>query len=299
MRFYLMTDLEGVAGVYTWEDRDDVSLENQERRARQRRWLAQEVSAAADGFFVGGATEVIVNDGHGAGFTIDLDCVDPRLDIIHGHERPFWLPYLDETCTATGIVGGHAKARTPNACLCHTMSTVIRDYSFNGISLGEMGLQAAIAGHFGVPFVFVAGDAHACREMEDLIPGVIAVPVKTGLSLFSARTAPPSRAQQMIREGAEAAMKVIDRIKPFRLDTPLLFREERVKPTFDEENAPPYARVIDSHTIEVEVPDIIDLCRKLYHYPPDWRPFEFTPAWRKPWGAENLTKQDKTRHSGD
>ena len=61
MKVYLMTDLEGVAGVYTWENRADESLENHERRCRQRRWLAREVNAAADGVFVAGAHEVLVN----------------------------------------------------------------------------------------------------------------------------------------------------------------------------------------------------------------------------------------------
>ena len=42
MKIYLVTDLEGVAGVCFWENRDDVSLENHERRCRQRRWLAEE-----------------------------------------------------------------------------------------------------------------------------------------------------------------------------------------------------------------------------------------------------------------
>ena len=102
MKFYMMTDLEGVAGVYTWEHRADESPQNHEQRMRQRRWLAKEVSAAADGLYAGGATEVIVNDGHGAGYTMDLDHVDPRIDVITGMERPFWLPYLDATCDATG-----------------------------------------------------------------------------------------------------------------------------------------------------------------------------------------------------
>ncbi len=279
MRFYLMTDLEGVAGVCRWEERDNLTPENEERQARQRRWLAREVSAAAEGLFAGGATEVIVNDGHGAGYTIVLDCLDPRVSIIHGEQRPFWLQELDGTCAATGLVGAHAKAGTPGACLCHTMSTEVRDYSLNGISIGEMGLQAAIAGHYGVPFVFVSGDAHACREMEDLIPGVVTVPVKTGSSLFSARAVPPARAQAMIREGAEAAMKAIGKVRPFKLDSPLLFREELVDPVFDEDNPPPHARVVDPHTIEIEADDVIDLVHKLYGYPREWKPLEFRPAW--------------------
>ena len=147
MKVYLMTDLEGVAGVYQWEGRDDESLENHERRCRQRIWLAEEVSAAVDGLFAGGASEVIVNDGHGAGYTIDLDHLDPRATVIHGQERPFWLPFLDETCASTGLIGAHAKAGTPNANLCHTIRNKIRTWRFYDISMGELGLQAAVAGH--------------------------------------------------------------------------------------------------------------------------------------------------------
>jgi D-amino peptidase len=272
MRIYLMTDLEGVAGVYGWEPRDDESRANWDMRQRQRRWLAQEVSAAVDGFHAGGATHVIVNDGHGAGYTIDLDHIDPRADVINGMERPFWLPYLDDTCTATGIVGGHSKAGTPDGCLCHTMSTPIRNWTFNGISLGEMGLQAAIAGHYGVPFVFASGDLHACREMEALIPGIVTVPVKIGLSRLSALQVPPARAQQLIREGALRAMDAIGKVEPLRLDSPIRFRDERVDPTFDEEQPADGWRILDSHTREIEADDILDLMVRIYNYQPDWRP---------------------------
>jgi len=274
MKCYLMTDLEGVAGVYQWEDRKDQSLENHERRCRQRRWLAGEVNAAVEGFFAGGAAEVIVNDGHGAGYTMDFELLDPRAEVIHGRERPFWLPYLEETCAATGIVGAHAKAGTPNACLCHTMSSAIRGYWVNGVSIGEMGLQALIAGHYNVPFVFCSGDAHACREMEELIPGCVTVAVKTGMSLFSARALAPARARELIRKGAEEAMARIGEVKPLQLGTPILFREERYESSFDHENPPAHSRVIDSHTREIEAGDIIDLMYKLYSYPRDWKPLE-------------------------
>ncbi len=278
MRIYLMTDLEGVAGVFTWENRDDTSLENHERRCRQRRWLAEEVSAAVDGCFRGGATDVIVNDGHGAGYTIDLDHLDSRAWVINGLERPFWLPYLDEGCAATGLVGAHAKAGSEGACLYHTMSTAIRKWTFNGIELGESGLQAAIAGHHGVPFVFVTGDAFACKEIEELIPGVVTVAVKVGLSRTSALQRTPEEARGMIREGAQQAMKLVDEIQPFRLESPILFRDERVEAAFDEEKPPAHSRVLDAHTREIEAEDILDLMYKLYSYPRDWRRFEFAPA---------------------
>jgi D-amino peptidase len=264
MKFYMMTDLEGVAGVYTWEHRADESPQNHEQRMRQRRWLAKEVSAAADGLYAGGATEVIVNDGHGAGYTMDLDHVDPRIDVITGMERPFWLPYLDATCDATGVVGGHAKAETPSGTLCHTMSLGIRNWSFNGISMGEMGLQAAIAGHYGVPFVLATGDLHACKEMEELIPGVVTCAVKVGMSRYSARTMPPARACEAIREAAAHALEAVGEVAPLKLESPITFVDEQVEAKFDEENPPAHSRVINAHTREIIADDIIDLMRKIY-----------------------------------
>ncbi len=271
MKVYLMTDLEGVAGVHTWENRKDESLENHERRCRQRRWLAREVNAAADGFFAAGAAAVLVNDGHGAGYTIDLDEIDPRLEVIHGQERPFWLPHIEQ-CDVTGIVGAHAKAGTPDGCLCHTMSSSVRGYWVNDVSLGEMGLQALIAGHYGIPFVFCSGDAWACREIEALCPGCVTVPVKRGLSLLSARTHPPEKARELIRAGAEHALAATDKVEPFTLEPPLHFRAEMKDPAYDPENPPPNARVADAHTIEIDAADAIDLFAKLYRYPPEWQP---------------------------
>ncbi|MFQ6097222.1 MAG: M55 family metallopeptidase [Armatimonadota bacterium] len=267
MKVYMMTDLEGVAGVYDWENRQDDSHDNFEKRMRFRRLLTGEVNAAIEGLFEGGATQVIVNDGHGAGYTIDFEAIDPRARVIHGHERPFWLPLLDQSCDATCIVGAHAKARTKNACLCHTMSTAIRDYSVNGVSIGEMGLQALIAGHYGVPFTFVAGDEHACVEMEELIPGVATAPVKTGLSPRSAVALPPDRARALIRERAEASMALVRTIEPLDLGKPIRFREEREEPTFDPEKRSDVWRILDCRTREMEVEDIIDLMHRMYGYP--------------------------------
>jgi D-amino peptidase len=273
MKLYLMTDLEGVAGVYQWENRDDASLENHERRLRQRRWLAQEVNAAVDGFCAGGANEVIVNDGHGAGYTIDLEVADPRARYITGKDRPLWLPYLDGSCTATGIVGAHAKAGTPGANLYHTMSSAIREWSFNGLVVGEMGTQALIAGHFGVPFVFCTGDWFACREMEQLVPGCVTVPVKCGLSRLSAFTHTPAKARELIRRGAEQALGRLGTVEPLRLTSPVLFREVTEKPAFDPENPPPHSRVVDSRTREIEGTDILDVLCMIYpSFRRDWQP---------------------------
>ena len=281
MRFYMMTDLEGVAGVTHWEDREDESIFNALRRQRLSRLLTGEVNAAVDGLIAGGFDDVIVNDGHGAGSTMNYEQVDPRAVYMHGLDRPFWLPFLDESCDATGAVGAHARASTPNANLAHTMSGAIRRWSFNGIEVGETGLQALIAGYFGVPFVFAAGDVHLCREMEELVPGCVTVAVKQGTSLLSAVSLAPERARELVREGAERAAEAIGRVEPLTLDSPVVFRDERNEPTWDEEQLGEATRVINAHVREIEGDDLMDVLLKMYpRYERGFKPEQWRPGVR-------------------
>lgn len=62
MKIAIMTDLEGVAGVITYQ-----GWANGDSRyfGQSRTLLAMEVNAAVDGFFSAGATEIVVIDGHG------------------------------------------------------------------------------------------------------------------------------------------------------------------------------------------------------------------------------------------
>ncbi len=283
MRIYIMTDLEGVAGVCQWENRDDDGPWNTQRRTRLSRLLAREVNAAVDGLAEAGFDDIIVNDGHGAGSTIDYEIADPRALYYHGLDRPFWLPFLDETCDATGAVGAHSKARTPDGTLSHTMSSAIRRWSFNDIEVGETGLQALIAGYYGVPFVFAAGDVWLCREIEELCPGCVTVPVKYGTGRHSALTLVPERACEVIREGAQRAAEAIGRVEPLTLESPVLFRDERVEPTWDEETDAEEegVRIINAHVREVEGDDLMDVLMKMYpQYDRDFKPEQWRPGVR-------------------
>jgi D-amino peptidase len=271
MKIYMMTDLEGVAGVTDFEDRATDSHDNHETRMRMRRLLTGEVNAAVEGLFAAGATQVIVNDGHGAGHTIDFEQLDPRAQVIHGHERPVWLPLLDETCHATLLIGGHAKASSPPGVAYHTMSKGVKDWTINGVSIGEMGLQALIAGHFGVPMIFVSGDAHACREIGELIPGIVTAAVKRGLSRRAAVSWPPQKARELIRDGVQQAIQARDRIRPLRLEPPLIFRDERYDESWPRPREDRDVRVLDHNTREIRADGIPDLLHKLYGYPREYR----------------------------
>ncbi|MFP4249819.1 MAG: M55 family metallopeptidase [Armatimonadota bacterium] len=280
MRVYVVTDLEGVAGISQWDPRHQGDTPvTALKRAQFSRLLTEEVNAAARGFFAGGATEVIVNDGHGAGNTMDPELFDPRLRVFHGLDRPSYCTGLDETFDTIASVGTHAKAGTTRGNLHHTMSKDVRDYSLNGISVGETGLQAFLAGYYDVPYVFCAGDEWAVREMQELIPGCVGAAVKFGTSRLSALTVAPERAREIIEEGARLSMERIGEIEPLALDSPVTFREQHEEPIFDPENQadqPEGRRIIDCRTIEITGPTIKHVLDLKYDHDPDW-----TPIWKR------------------
>ena len=57
------------------------------------------------------------------------------------------------------------------------------DMKINGISMGEFGEIAAIAGFYGVPAIFGSGDRAFCEEAKALLPQVHTVDVKYGVTL--------------------------------------------------------------------------------------------------------------------
>jgi len=271
MKFYIMTDLEGVAGVTDFENRQIDTHWNHNTRLRGSRLLTGEVNAAVDGLFEAGATQVIVNDGHGSGYTIDFESLDPRVQVVHGLDRPTWGVLLDETCDATLLIGAHAKACSPPAAMYHTMSKDIKEWSINGVSVGEMGLQALIAGHYGVPMIFVSGDYFACREIEQLVPGIVTAAVKKGLSRTSEVCFPATRARELIRSGVKKAVAKIGQIKPVTLDPPLVFVDKRFSDHWATTRSTEDVKIIDANTREIRADDIVDLMCKIYGYARDYK----------------------------
>jgi D-amino peptidase len=217
MKLYLMTDLEGVAGVLNFEHWTgpgkrcyDVAKE----------FLTEEVNAAVDGLFEGGATEILVCDGHGPG-AMDVRLLDPRVELLRGWGEGPWPLCLDESFDALAFVGQHAKAGTEYGHLAHTQWLGCLDLTVNGVSIGEFGQLAMCASELGVRTIFGSGDAALATEAEALVPGIETVAVKRGVKpgtgddlteeeyerfTSSAIHVHPAKARRMIREGARRAI---------------------------------------------------------------------------------------------
>ncbi len=229
---YMMTDLEGVAGVDDWDPRhreDATTAKGVYDRAEMQRLLTGEVNAAAEGLFAAGVEEVIINDAHGAGRTILSEELVSGVKLVQGVNRPCWLPGLSPGFDALIQVGMHAMTGTPDGCLAHSMS---RDtiYRVNGAEVGEMEMAAYLCGHLGIPWVFTSGDLHACTESERWVSGIVTAPVKEGLGELCALHMAPADARELIKTRVQEAVAVAKGIEPIVAKSPVAVEMTRPEP---------------------------------------------------------------------
>ncbi len=119
---------------------------------------------------------------------------------------------------AVFYTGYHARAGTPGAPLAHTWTGFLNDVRFDGRSTGEYGINAVVAGHFGVPVTLATGDEKAVAQAQELLGEQVAgVAVKQGISTFAAIHLHPEKANDLIREAAERSVRNASSAQPFRL----------------------------------------------------------------------------------
>ncbi len=224
MRVLIMSDMEGVSGIVTWKQVEGGSPMFEE----SRRLYTEEINAAVRGAVAAGATEIVAVDCHGAGGDWSFNSFVPELlhpdcEWVAHHRWSRYTELLEKGCDAALMVGMHARAGTPDGVLCHTISTVTwRNLWFNDDLVGELGINAALCGHFGCPVALVTGDVATCREGREILgDNPVYCPVKTGLGRFSARQIPPVRARQMIEDGAREALRNVQRMRPYEPSKPL------------------------------------------------------------------------------
>jgi D-amino peptidase len=202
-RVYISVDLEGISGV----NGEDQTSPGQAEYGRARKLMAEDANAAIRGAFDGGATDVLVNDSHGGQRNLLPEDLDPRARLIsHSFKRHGMMEGLDESFDAVIFVGYHAKADTPRGLFAHTGSGVVRDLQINGRSVGEGGMNAALAGWYGVPVVVVTGDDVAVAQVKDDVPSVRGVVVKRAINTRASELKPLQQARREIQEAARAGV---------------------------------------------------------------------------------------------
>lgn len=227
MRIYISVDMEGVAGVV----RRQQVLRGESGYEAACRLMTGEANAAALGAFDAGATEVLVNDSHADMCNLDLERLDPRVQVLSGNLKRFSMAegVQDGSFRLALFVGYHGGMGTRDAILDHTYrSTVLWAVRVNGLAMNEAGLNALVAGAAGTPVGLVTGDASTCEQCKALLPDLETVTVKWAMSRTAARSLHPEAARAAIREGAARAVSAASRFRPYRLDPPYVLEVDTI-----------------------------------------------------------------------
>jgi len=212
-KVYISVDLEGISGI----NGDDQTSAGQAEYARGRKLMVEDANAAIRGAFAGGATDVLVNDSHGGQRNLLPEDLDPRARLIsHSFKRYGMMEGLDETFDSVLFIGYHAKASAPRGLFAHTGSGVVRDLQVNGVSVGEGGMNAALAAWYGVAVALVTGDDTAIDEVKAIVPGVTGVVVKRAINTRAVELLPLAEARRLIEAGAKQAVAAARKPAPIR-----------------------------------------------------------------------------------
>ena len=216
LKVFISVDMEGISGLISWDE----TAEGGADYPLFRKLMTAEANAAIAGALDAGATEIIVRDSHGSARNILPDQLRPEARLIREWNSPLsMMEGIDKTFDAVVLIGYHARVGTPNAVLKHTMSLSLFDVILNGVRVPEAAWNAAIAGHFDVPVVFVSGDSALCQQAREIIGDIATVAVKDGMGP-AASMIHPVKAQEMIQKGVAAALRNPKGYKPYKPASP-------------------------------------------------------------------------------
>ncbi len=211
-KYMIRCDMEGASGIVSPEQAAPSGSEY----AVGREYFMSDLLAAIKGLHDGGAEEIHIYDMHYYGRNIALDKLPEYVFPICG--KPNYTAKsaggLDASFDGMILLGLHSKAGTAGALLNHSYESDIKDILLNGQSVGEIGMEAAIADSFGVPLVMVSADSEGVAETKSLMGGVTCVTVKDSLSESGALCYPLEKTRKLIYSAALHAAKSTSKYVP-------------------------------------------------------------------------------------
>jgi D-amino peptidase len=260
MKIYISADMEGVVGVVTEQQLGPTGFEYE----RYREFMTGEVKAAIAAAFEAGATEIVVSDSHGNGQNLLIEKLPKNVTLVRSWPRPLLMMQgIDSTFDAALFIGYHTGTTAMDGVRAHTISSArFADVRLNGVSMPEAGINAAIAGHFGVPVIMVSGDDAAVREAKALLGDVEGAVVKWSYGFHSARTIVPEAAYELIRATVKRAMRRIRDFEPYRVEAPVQLdvRFKNYRPS-EVLSYLPIVQRTDAHSIRFVGKDVLEVSR--------------------------------------
>jgi D-amino peptidase len=223
MRIFITCDMEGITGVAIGKHCNPAEPEYQ----RFRKLMTRDVNAAIEGAAGAGATEFLVCDSHGPMTNILIEELDPRAELISGSNKHFCqMEGIDTGFDGAFFLGYHAREGGDDGVINHTlMGVAVTELRCNGKVIGETGLNAGLAGYFGVPVALISGDNVVAEEAREILGDVETAVTKQAINRHTARLLSVQTAQAAIRDRAAAAVRRLQAgsFEPYVVDGPITF----------------------------------------------------------------------------
>ena len=263
LKLFLHCDMDGSPGIFTREQAWYWETGARPEVGREARDLfTADINAASEAALAAGATELIVCDTHhgGGNFIQENLLRDTRITYLYrsvgmedGKRR--WMPGMNESVAGLILPGHHAKATTEGAFLPHTWNFEWLDFTINGQSVGEIGIEACFAGHWDVPLIHVQGDEAACAEARKQFPLVVATAVKRGTT-DSCTGLTPEAARRETTRGIKQSIGNLraGKTRPYKPSLPMTItlRMRTMDAAAKAAQRPGVLR-LDDHTVEARV----------------------------------------------
>jgi len=258
LKIYISADMEGVVGVVTGEQLGPGGFEYE----RFREFMTAEVNAAIDAARAAGANEFVISDSHGNGQNLLIERLPDDVTVIRSWPRELaMMAGIDESFDGVIFIGYHASTNNTRGVRAHTMSSAnITSVRLNGMTMTEGSMNAAIAGHFGVPVIMVSGGDVAVAENQVIIGDIEGAVVKWASGFHSARTLTPEAGYEVIRTRTKSAIDRIEEFEPYVLETPieLELSLKHYRPV-ELLSYLPNVEKVNSHTIRFVGKDMIEI----------------------------------------
>jgi D-amino peptidase len=256
LKVFISVDMEGISGIVdnNHTGRDQLDYE------KGRALMVGDVNAAIEGVLAFSEAEIVVSDGHGGMKNIQPEDLHEETVLVRGRPKPLsQMAGIDSSFETALFIGYHSMKGTLHGILSHTFSgRTIDSLTVNDMEIGETGMNAAIAGYYGVPLVFVSGDVAVTKETQALNPNIVTVAVKEAIARTAAKCIHPKKARELIKKGVTEALRTRKSIVPFTFKPPI---EMLVKYTnaliADAVEFIPSAERVDGRTIRFVLDDYI------------------------------------------
>ena len=171
MKILISADIEGTAGIATWDEASKTHPEY----PYFRKQMTEEVCAACKGALDSGKVDdILVKDAHGSACNIIPEYLPKEVKLLRSWEGApgGMMAGIRENIDAVAMTGYHSAAYTAGNPLAHTMNRQNQYVKINGKIASEFMINSFTAAYYGASVIFVSGDKFLCESARELVPNI-------------------------------------------------------------------------------------------------------------------------------